>query len=111
MTTFITIDDPQLHVIGVPSKTPELELLNQLADCEPCYICLDPDAYTLDADQIRRGMRVTAIQRLVTAIGSRARVLELPYKIDDMICQGWLGQAGIKSLMNTAARAAVTVKR
>ena len=111
MTTYITVDDPRLHVIGVPSKTPELELLNQLADCEPLYVCLDPDAYTLDADQIRRGMRVTAIQRLVTAIGSRARVLELPYKIDDMICQGWLGQAGIKSLMNTAARAAVTVKR
>lgn len=73
MVSFITIDDPKLQVVGTPTCTPPDYLLDKLKDCEPIYICLDPDA---------RGKMPDLAQRLGR---ERCRIIELPEKIDDMI--------------------------
>lgn len=95
MTTYLTIDDPKLFVVGVPGKTPSLEILNQLEDCETVYLLLDPDAYI--------GQN-SPIERLCSHFKSKARVISLPDKIDDMIIKGYLGQDDIKRLLQYARK-------
>lgn len=62
-------------VTAVPSKMPGRELLEQLKDADPLYICLDPDAY--------QGKQPAA-KRIGDMIGKRARYVRLPAKADDM---------------------------
>ena len=92
MVSFITADDPLLQVVGVPGKNPSKELLAQLSECEPIYICLDPDA--LDE-------AVKLARRLGT---DRTRVLELPDKIDDLIIRHHLDKHWIKNIMRQAVK-------
>ena len=103
MTTHLTIDDPDLHVVGIPGKKPSDRMFKKLDDCDPVFVCLDPDAF-----HTARGSE-TAVDRTVKIINSRganrARVIRLPGKIDDMIDEGYLGKREIKSLMDTARKA------
>ena len=92
MVSFITADDPFLQVVGIPGKNPSKELLAQLSECEPIYICLDPDA--LDE-------AVKLARRLGT---DRTRVLELPDKIDDLIIRHHLDKHWIKNIMRQAVK-------
>jgi hypothetical protein len=73
----------KLSVVAVPNKTPGNELLAELSDCEPLFIALDPDAY--QPVRTRNGqIQRPAVNRLVKAIGKRARVVKLPVKADDL---------------------------
>ena len=66
---------PDLWVIGMPGKSWKPEYLDALKDADEIIICLDPDARK-DAD------------RLAITIGPRAKILQLPDKIDDLITAG-----------------------
>jgi len=99
MTTFICADDPKLHVVGIPGKSPDLALLEQLKDCEPVYVCLDPDAYDRDPKQPNAP---SAVERVVKVFQKRCRLLKLPEKIDDMINIGIIGKSTIKALLSGA---------
>lgn len=90
MVSFITADDPELQVIGIPGKTPNRDLLGRLADCDPVYICLDPDA---DPKAIALTLGV-----------ERCRIMELPDKIDDLMIDGSLDKWKLRQLMKTARR-------
>lgn len=68
----------ELSVVGVPSKTPNLDMVSQLNDCEIVYIALDPDAY-----QGARG-KPSAARRIGAMLGNRARYVNLPAKADDL---------------------------
>lgn len=93
MTTYIILDSSKIKVLGLPGKTPGEDLLEPLADCEPVYICLDPDAVIPD----RNGK--SALRRMVEHFGSRARVIQLPYKIDDMIVRKELDRNALLALL------------
>lgn len=98
ITTYIALDNPDMFVVGLPGKSPSLELLGALKNCDVVYICLDPDAYSVRAGE------VSPMRRLVHYFGERVRVISLPYKIDDMILQGILGKKELKYLLSTARK-------
>ncbi len=100
MTTHICIGDPDLHIVGTPGKTPSEELLkSQLKDCEIIYLLLDPDAYVSE----QRG-RITPVRRMIDIFGERSRIMQLPYKVDDMLLSGQLTKKELLGLMQTARR-------
>lgn len=65
----------KIAVVAVPSKSPGTALVERLAQCDPVYIGLDPDAYTDGRSAKRFG----------DALGERARFVRFPAKPDDMI--------------------------
>jgi hypothetical protein len=77
----------RFSVVAVPSKTPGADMLTILADCDPVYICLDPDAYT--PTKARDGKILpAAVDRLVELVGrERARLVQLPAKADDLFVE------------------------
>ena len=103
MTTWRLLDDPGRHVVGLPGKSPDTELLKPLENCEPVIICLDPDAYQRAA--VHKPGDKTAVQRIAEAVGDKARVIHLAGKIDDMLLAGQLTKQGLTRLMNAARRA------
>jgi hypothetical protein len=92
MVTFITADNPNVQVVGIPGKNPSRELLSKLDKCEPLYICLDPDA-SREARQIANDLHP-----------SRCRIIELPDKIDDMILQHRLDKAWLNNVIRQAVK-------
>lgn len=104
LTVYITADDPDLHVVGLPSCSPEIGLLDLLKDCEPVYIALDPGTDDLSPEQVKAGRSITPLRRLADYFGARARIIKTPYKIDDMCSGGILKKDSIRSLMNTARK-------
>ena len=99
MTVMITLDDPTIFVVGTPGKTPSDEIMNPLKNCEVVYLLLDPDAYVKQANE-----RVAPITRMVNYFGDKARVIQTPAKIDDMISNGWLFKKDLKNLLDSARR-------
>jgi hypothetical protein len=99
-----TLDRTNWQVVGIPSKSPDLSMVEQLKNCDPIVVCLDPDAYTLSPKQIANNQSMTAIQRLVKAIGDRARVITLPDKIDDLINKKCIDKHSLKRLVDGARR-------
>lgn len=97
MTTYLTIDDPKLTVVGLPGKSPSNEIVSCLEDCEPIWMCLDPDAYHAVKGK-------PPIQRLAEMIGDRARIVYLPDKIDDMIQRKEIDKDAILRLMKQARK-------
>ena len=92
MVSFITADDPNLQVLGIPGKNMPGYLKDKLAEADPIYICLDPDA-TQDA------------RRLTAELGSdRCRLIELPDKIDDLIIKHRLDKWWLRGVMRQAVR-------
>jgi hypothetical protein len=104
MTTYLCANDANLHVIGLPSKSPDTELLKLLVNCEPIYICLDPDAYYVTDAQLARHQVVTAAERLAREFAGRARFLHPVGKIDDLILAHHVTQTDLRHMMNTARK-------
>lgn len=92
MVSFVTADDPNLQVIGIPGKNIKADLLTQLDKCDPVYICLDPDA----------GRESYQFAQMIGA--ERARLIELPDKIDDLILKHKLDKSWIRGVMRQAVR-------
>lgn len=90
MVSFIASDDPNLQAVGIPGKDASDSILSLFKDCDPIYICLDPDA------------EVKAIDIANKLSRERCRVIELPDKIDDMIIRHHLGKEFIDSLFRHA---------
>lgn len=92
----------RFSVVAVPSKTPGADMLDILADCDPVYICLDPDAYQ-PTKAANGKLLPPAVNRLIKLVGrERARLVKLPTKADDFFTMykgtavdfmGFFGQA------------------
>ena len=65
-------------VVAVPSKMPGAQLIKRLGNCDPVYVTLDPDAYIAG-----KGIK-PAVNRLVSMLRGRVRVVKLPVKPDDL---------------------------
>lgn len=97
IVAYTTLDDTNTVVMGLPSKSPELQLLQQLAKCDPVVICLDPDALRCEP-----GQQQTAVDRIARVLGKRARVMRLTDKVDDLVNAGHLDKASLRRLVDTA---------
>lgn len=77
-----TLDDVKYRVVGLQSKTPAQELIEQLKGFDAIYLALDPDA------KIKDKSGESAIERLTRMIGrERIRIVDFPCKPDDGIVQ------------------------
>lgn len=84
-----------LAIVGIPSKMPSIEMISQLAQAEPVYLLLDPDAY-VDG----------SVNRVATKLGrERVMIAKTPVKPDDLIT--FYGGEGddIKRALQRARRA------
>lgn len=90
---YITADDPSLQVVGVPGKSISSDFIAaQVTTTDaPVYICYDPDARNKAQD-------------LAATVGSRARIITLPDKIDDMILKHKLDKAWMRQTFRQATR-------
>jgi hypothetical protein len=87
---WITADDPTLQVVGLPGKNPSSRLIERLKDCDPVYLCLDPDANP---------------KELAKEIGTdRTRIIRMTKKLDDTILDNGLGKSWMTSLLNQARK-------
>jgi len=69
-------------ITAVPSKMPGQDLLQLLANADPLYICLDPDAYMPTRTPQGKLMK-SAVSRLASMIKTPKRIVRLPCKSDD----------------------------
>ena len=81
----------EFHIVGIPSKTPSGAMLEQLAEAEPVYLGLDPDAYA-DGSAAHVGRK----------LGNRVRYVQFPDKPDDLIVQWGLTGDDLKKYLRQA---------
>lgn len=92
MVTYITADDPNLQVVGVPGKNMPDWMYAKFDGADPLYLCFDPDAIKeAKAAAMRLGKE-------------RCRLIELPDKIDDLILHHGLGKGWMTGVLNQAVR-------
>lgn len=97
MVAFLTYDDPNMQVFGLPSATPDDYALNELKDYDNLTIILDPDTY-----EKKNGERAP-ITSLIEKLGrERVRHLRLPDKVDDMIVNYGLDKTWLRSVVASA---------
>jgi hypothetical protein len=90
----------KFKVVAVPSKSPGQQVIARLAECDPVYIVLDPDAYITN-----RGESVPAVNRLVKMIGTgRARIVKLPAKPDDLFVEYGINAATFERYVELARK-------
>jgi hypothetical protein len=89
MCTYITADDPDLQVLGIPGKSFFPKIADRLQK-HTVFICLDPGA----EKEMRDGAKMV-----------NGRIITYPMKIDDAINSGALDKKGIQRLMKVAERA------
>lgn len=100
MVTFATIDSATIQVAGIPTVTPSQQMIETFEGYEPVYICLDPDAFIKPSKD-----RASPIERISEIVGKRARIVELPDKVDDLIVEGHLDKDGLRKALRRARKA------
>lgn len=91
MVTYLTLDEPGSQAIGIPGKCwfRDGAIKAFGANIDEIYVCLDPDA-------------VAESEAIAEQFGGRARIIDLPYKIDDLIVSCRLGKNDMQNLLKTA---------
>lgn len=89
IVTLMHVGGKDLMVVGLPGKSPSGEMLDQLQQCEPVYLALDPDAYVPTRAKDGRVVE-PAVKRLGSKLDGRARFVRLPAKPDDLFKSGVL---------------------
>jgi hypothetical protein len=88
--TFLTLDDPNVAMVGMPGTNPGPRLAEQLADAERITLVMDPGAEE-------------AARKLAAQLGTkRCRILIPPVKVDDGIVAGQLDRRQVQSLLRQA---------
>ena len=101
MVTFVTCDDIELQIAGIPGAEPSAACLEVFDNYDPIYVCLDPDAYEKKRDK-------SQVEKLINKLGEdRTRLIWIPTKIDDAILARELDKSMIKRLMNSARKCVV----
>lgn len=93
MVTYITMDNPNWQVIGIPGKNTPIDAIKQYtADASDVFICCDPDTGKMN-------------EGLAHELGAgRCRIVETPVKIDDYILACGIGKDKLKTLFNQSRR-------
>lgn len=74
--------EQKYQVVGLPSVTPNNDLLAKYDRYGKVIVCLDPDA------KVEDGNGHSPLKRLVKALGREVAWVDLPDKVDDMILRG-----------------------
>jgi len=95
LRTFIEIDSNNMQVAGIPSKSPNDNILKVFANYEPIWLCLDND------------VSANEINKVAAKLGKeRVRIVQIPGgKIDDLINANMLDKSGLRRYMRYAVRA------
>ncbi len=81
---FEHLDTTKISTVGVQSKSPNPEVFDAIKNCDPVYLCLDPDAFIKEA---KNGE--SAVERMTRLLGKeRVLIVDLPCKPDDGINKG-----------------------
>ena len=97
MRVYIELNDMNRNVVGIPSNSPDKDSL-LFPNCDKVTLILDPDSY----DRPQSG-KPSRLERAVDVVGKdRARVVDLPAKVDDMFDEGSLSGRDLASLIDTA---------
>ena len=88
MVTYLTLEDNDYQVIGLPGKNQWRNIVNKFHG-QSAYVWLDPDAYS-DALEFSK------------LIG--ARLININMKVDDAINDGILTKRGIRNLLSTSRK-------
>lgn len=88
MVTYLTVNQPDLQVIGIPGKKSRKMLFDQF-NGQDVWVWLDPDAHA-EAEELARNIN--------------AKMIKMYFKIDDAINNGILGKRDIYKLMVGARR-------
>lgn len=97
---FVTLDDPDMQIVGLTGKEPKKEILAKLSGCDPIYLILDPDAYEKPSPD-----RPSAANQIGSFLGwERIRSARLRGKIDDMIIEYGLDKEWMQSVLNQAVK-------
>lgn len=93
MVTFITLDDPDMQVIGFPGKNSNIDHVKAYTEnASDVFVCCDPDTGKMNED-------------LVHELGpGRCRIVETPVKIDDYILEAGIERYQLKTLFNQSRR-------
>lgn len=79
-----TLDNPNLRVVGIQSKTPSPAIFENMKNLDPVYVFLDPDA-----KEKENKSKESAVEYVTRLVGKeRARIVDCPVKVDDGILQG-----------------------
>lgn len=89
MVAYVTLSDPNIQIVGLPSKNPSENIIKQLQKCDDVILCLDPDADPVS---------------VAHEIGKQVRVMRLPEKIDDYILINNLDGDWLRSQTRMARR-------
>lgn len=101
MVSFITVDDPNMQVAGLPAVSPDLDVFRQFSNYDPVYLLLDPDAYV----PRKKESALSPVDRAVNALGAeRTVLLRLPMKVDDAILARALDKYGMRQMIRTGRR-------
>jgi hypothetical protein len=107
MVAYSTMDNPKFQAVGIPTKTPGMDQIERLKNCDPVYILLDPDA-NVPTVSIRDGKiynQPPASRRLAKMLGEeRCFLIELPNKVDDMIVSYELDKEWMSSIIKMARK-------
>lgn len=88
MVTYLTLDDSNIQVIGLPGKNQWRSILDNLSG-QTIYIMLDPDA-------LKEAIEFSKIVN--------GRVINISMKIDDAINEGAINKYGVQKLLAGARR-------
>lgn len=89
MVAYVTLADPSMQVVGLPSKNPNEMIIKQLSKCDEVILCLDPDA---DPRPVAK------------EIGPKTRIIRLADKLDDYIMVNELDGDWLRGQIKQARR-------
>ena len=89
-----------LSVVAIPNLTPDSDMLTLLADCDPVYICVDPDGMKPNKQGVIRA------HVLANQIGARrVRIVDMPAKLDDLVLDCGFDGTDLNRYVTMARRA------
>ena len=81
------LDYTGLTIASAPNKSPNLNSLDLIGDCDPIYILFDPDAY--EPTRTKKGERkppaIAGVFKYLRGLKHDVRLIKLPMKLDDML--------------------------
>lgn len=93
MVTYLTLDDPNRPVVGLPGATPSQDALQPILDAARLTLILDPGAEE----------QVAALAKMLGR--NRCRILIPPMKIDDAIIEAELSKREVQMMLSYAVPA------
>ena len=106
MTTYITLDRPDIQCIGIPGNSPSEDTV-RIRRADVLYLILDEDSFVLKNMETEYPEKITRAQRIIDILKEnkyikKLKVVRLPSKVDDMILDGRLDKEKLEKALEEA---------